>query len=224
MFHYLSSAEHVKVATIQQHQNQPSLLFREPALLASLCDSHHDLRRDTLSVLQPGILHKTPKPRSALSKGSFCFCKARTRTSESHVSSGYLSAFWSQKTQHLPCCPLYARAERTDTLGAKYTYCSKALGNSISVAISITRGAGGFAISPWLEFRAVVSEDSPAFDLFSYNTLLRKTKIDITGGAECILRQLHQLFQEGRASPRDILPDGSTLLHVSTFNIINGIP
>jgi hypothetical protein len=215
VFYCLSSAEHVKVATIQQHQTQPSLLVREPALLASLCVSHHDLGRDTLSVLQSGISQKPRKSRSALSKGFFCSCKGRTRTSESHVYSGYLSAFWSRKTQHLPCCPLYACAERTDTFGAKYTYCSKALGNSIAVAISITRGAGGFAISPWLQFRAVVSEDSPAFSLLSQESACRTPWKDIEKCADMILKQMYQLFQDGKASPTDVLSDGRTLLHVS---------
>jgi len=214
MFYCLSSAEHIKVATIQQNQNQSSLLFREPALLASLCDSHHDLRRDSLSVLQSGITQKPRKPRSALSKGSFCSCKGQTRTSESHVSSGYLSAFWSRKTQHLPYCPLYARAERTDTLGAKYTYCSKAIGNSISVATSITRGAGGFAISPWLQFRAVVSENSPAFALLSHQSAYKTPGNDAEKFADVILEQMYQLFQDGKASPTDVLTDGRTLLHV----------
>jgi hypothetical protein len=215
MFYHLSCTEHVEVATIQQHQNQSSLLFREPALLASLCSNHHDLQRDAQSVLQSGIRQNTRKSSSALSKGFFCSCKGRTRTSESHVSSGYLSAFWSRKTQHLPYCPLYSRAERIDTLGAKYTYCSKALGNSIAIAISITRGAGGFAISPWLQFRAVVSEDSPAFALLDPESAFRPLGKDIETCADLILKQMYKLFQEGKASPTDVLTDGRTLLHVS---------
>ena len=215
MFYPLSCTEHVKVSTIQQHQNQSSLLFREPALLATLCDSHHDLQRDTLSVLQSSIRQKTRNPGSALSQSYFCSCNGRTRTSESHVSSGYLSAFWSRKTQHLPYCPLYARAGQIDTLGAKYTYCSKALGNSIAVAISITRGAGGFAISPWLQFRAVVSRDSPAFALLSVKSAYETPLKDCERCADLILKQMYQLFQDGKASPTDVLSDGRTLLHVS---------
>lgn len=215
MFCNLSCTKPVKVSTIQQHQNQSSLLFREPALLATLCDSHHDLRRDTLSVLQSGIRQKIRKPRPALSKGSFCSCKGRTRTSESYISTRSLSAFWSRKTQHLPYCPLYARGERTDILGAKYTSCSKALGNSIAVAISITRGAGGFAISPQLQFRAVVSNDSPAFALLSYESAFRTPMKDVDKRADLILKQMYQLFQDGKASPTDVLSDGRTLLHVS---------
>jgi hypothetical protein len=214
MFYHLSFTDHVKVATIQQHQNQSSLLFREPALLATLCDSHHDLQRDTLDVLQFDVRQKLRKPMSALSKGSFCSCKGRTRTSESYISTRCLSAFWSRKTQHLPYCPLYARAERIDTLGTKYTYCSKTLGNSIAVAISITRGAGGFAISPWLQFRAVVSEDSPAFALLSWESAYRAPEEDIERYVDVILNQMYQLFQEGKALPTDILTNGRTLLHV----------
>jgi hypothetical protein len=108
-------------------------------------------------------------------------------------------------------------------VGAKYIYCSKVLGHSIAVELSLTRGAGGFAISPWLQLRAVVAKDSPAFALLSYESELRKAKNDISGRVKCILKQLHQLFQEGKASPTDVLPDGSTLLHVSTFEIASGI-
>jgi hypothetical protein len=215
MFYHLSCTEHVKVSTIQQHQNQSSLLFREPALLATLCDSHHDLQRDTLNVLQSDMHQKIRKPMSALSKGSFCSCKGRTRTAESYISTRSLSAFWSRKTQHLPYCPLYARAERIDTLGAKYTYCSKTLGNSIAVAISITRGAGGFAISPWLQFRAVVSKDSPAFALLSHESAFRTPGKDVEKCADVILNQMYRLFEEGKALPTDVLSNGETLLHVS---------
>jgi hypothetical protein len=191
------------------------MLCREPALLASLCDTHQELQRDTITILQSSCCQRIRKPRSALSRSYFCSCNGRTRTSESHVSSGYLSTFWSRKTQHLPSCPLYARAERVDTLGAKYTYCSKALGNSITVAISITRGAGRFAISPSLQFRAVVSRDSPAFALLSHESAYRTSGKDVEKCADLILKQMYQLFQEGKALPTDILSDGRTLLHVS---------
>jgi hypothetical protein len=89
--------------------------------------------------------------------------------------------------------------------------------------MSVTRGAGGFAISPWLQFRAVVSRDSPAFALLDYWSPKIIAENDIIKCAEQILKQLYQLFQEGKASPTDILPHGTTLLHVSTIDITSAI-
>ncbi|KAL2004530.1 hypothetical protein VTN00DRAFT_3415 [Thermoascus crustaceus] len=79
--------------------------------------------------------------------------------------------------------------------------------------MSMTTGAVGLSIGPQLNFRAVVSSDSPAFKLFSRKPVFGfepypSDKIDFIG------QQLYQLFCRVKAAPSDVTPDGETILHV----------
>ncbi len=161
------------------------------------------------------------KPARRLRNNVICSCRCQPQTSRSQFRSyGYnLSGFWDRTTQHLPDCPQYRYSQRTDTLGAKYTYCTKALGYSVAVFMSLRTGAGGFSINPQLTFRAVVPWSSPAFQLFESQEFRRKSETRIRFScsldhANWILEQLYALFQAGTASPTDVLSDGSTFLHV----------
>lgn len=151
---------------------------------------------------------------------SICDCHHYPQKSERHLYLYGLSSFWSRSVQHLPSCPLSRYAQqRVDTIGVKYTYCTKILGYSIAATFSATRGPGGLAISPQLTLRAVVPDDSPAF------SLLRSMEYYCRGDneqfptlidrAEWVLHQLTLLFNDGKASPMDVTQDGRTLLHVS---------
>lgn len=61
----------------------------------------------------------------------------------------------------------------------------------------------------------MISEDSPAFALLSFGSAFRTPGKDVEACADLILKQMYKLFQEGKASPTDVLSDGKTLLHVS---------
>jgi hypothetical protein len=84
--------------------------------------------------------------------------------------------------------------------------------------MSVTRGTGGFSISPHLQFHAVVSDNSPAFRLFSSCLAEEILTTDISNYAEMTLKELHHLFREGKASPTDVLANGETLLHVGPLH------
>ncbi|XMA09919.1 hypothetical protein WAI453_002710 [Rhynchosporium graminicola] len=77
--------------------------------------------------------------------------------------------YWSQAIRHQPHCPLSRYAQqRIDTLGAKYSFCTNALGFSVVATLSMARGAG-FSISPHFIIRAIVPDDSPSFRLLVLN-------------------------------------------------------
>ncbi|OJJ04023.1 hypothetical protein ASPVEDRAFT_73591 [Aspergillus versicolor CBS 583.65] len=112
-------------------------------------------------------------------------------------------------------CLLHAPGKRTINLLMKRTLCNRLLRFSVLASLQITIGAGGFAISPKLEFRPVVPEDSPIF------ILLRSVRLRFKEDSNRSLirdanRRLFELFREGKASPSDTLADGSTILHIVT--------
>jgi hypothetical protein len=97
----------------------------------------------------------------------------------------------------------------------RHTVCNRFLRYSVTASITVTRGAGGFAINPSLQFRRVVAWDSPAFGL------LRKVHIGWSDPTRpSVIQDTHRalfaLFEARLASPTDTLENGETLLHVCT--------
>lgn len=90
---------------------------------------------------------------------------------------------------------------------AKFDICSQWLGSSLKIVMSMTTGAGGLSISPQLNFRAIVSSDSPAFKLVNR---IRNYSLELyqSGGIDFIWQKLYQLFCQGKAAPSDVTPDG----------------
>ena len=157
----------------------------------------------------------------------YCSCTTLTRRRAATYSIGRVKFFKDSvdSSNHSATCPLYIRTETTTTVGFKMGYYGRLLANTVRATISITTGAGGYSINPCLKFHAVVPNSSPAFRLldhkisreFLYTEPLpqSKTVCDYFNSA---LKQLYELFQDGRASPTDTNESGQTLLHVtSTF-------
>jgi hypothetical protein len=68
-------------------------------------------------------------------------------------------------------------------------------------------------ISPSLQVKRVVDWDSPAFEVLGH---LRWDE----QGWEDGRAQLVELFESGKGSPLDILPDGTTMLEVQYFDFL----
>lgn len=81
---------------------------------------------------------------------------------------------------------------------------------TLQVCLKIGTGAGGNAINKNPRFHATVPDDSPAFALFKTKDAgWYKIRLDQRH------RQLFELFQSGKSSPLDKLPNGETILYVS---------
>jgi hypothetical protein len=119
---------------------------------------------------------------------------------------------------HKAGCSLYIPGQKTRILQARQTFCNRLLKFSIVASLNITTGAGGFAIGPQLKFRAVVPEDSPAFKLIFDSRKSILLSRNIKSKLQDIYKKLLQLYQDGRSSPTDTIPGGSTILHVSDTN------
>lgn len=95
----------------------------------------------------------------------------------------------------------------------RYVLCSRFLNFSVNLQINATHGAGGLSICPVLDIQSVVPFDNqPAFDVVGSGLWKLKFSDDVFAD---MFIQLQRLFEEGKASPVDTLPNGATLLHVS---------
>jgi hypothetical protein len=150
-----------------------------------------------------------------------CFCSRLPYTKKTCHSLLTVSIFRLSMTSHCDTCPFSKMAKRTKALGVKYVICSSLLSFSVQAKLSVVTGAGGLSISPRLSFRNIVPRDSPAFkllkglDILSYNEKKPLSHIFVSSYLDNTLRQLHELFSEGKSSPTDVTSNGSTLLHVS---------
>lgn len=85
-----------------------------------------------------------------------------------------------------------------------------------------SRGAGGSSISPIFTFRATVSDTSPTFSLFDYDTVSMKRSQNIDYYAWAT-QALSRLFREQKASPSDVNNRGETLLHVRDYLVVDNV-
>ena len=161
--------------------------------------------------------------RKRTKQKSYCSCTTLIRRIATTCSIGRVDFFRTcvESSNHCVTCPLYIRAEATTTLGFKMGFYRRLLANTIRATISITIGAGGCSINPYLEFHAIVPFYSPAFQLLNYgtfqdhfNTTPPPQPKEVGDYFDFALRKLYELFRDGRASPTDTVKDGSTLLHV----------
>lgn len=117
---------------------------------------------------------------------------------------------------HRKDCELFYFFERESSLDLKFTYYRGVIAQVVKASIHLRRGAGGFSLSPSLSCIRVVSDDSPAFQLL--RKLFTQKILDHTSqlvNLDNLIRKLHELFQDGQASPRDVNSLGGSLLHVS---------
>lgn len=112
-------------------------------------------------------------------------------------------------------CPMWYTS-RKDTM---YRFHSRVFGWRMSGSLELKRSPhtafSGWTILPSLNFRPVVSFDSPSF-----RVVLRYTRSwhdEPESIANC-LRDLITVFQSGRGSPWDVLANGSSLLNVSRLS------
>ena len=82
----------------------------------------------------------------------------------------------------------------------------------------MTRGAGGFSINPTLAFNSIVPSDSGPFKIMNTSFTFDASAADMQATFAFKKRELLHLYQQGKASPRDIDENGNTVMHVSLGN------
>lgn len=181
-----------------------------------------NIKRTTTMAAQNRIT-KDGRNRKRTKQSSWCSCSTLRRERATTYSISGIEFFKrsTESCKHSVACHLYIGTEAATTVGLKMTYYGKLLANTVRASMSITAGAGGFSISPCLNFRAVVPRDSPAFSLLDpsrlYERFPRRSLIDsneLCEYFESALREIYELFRSKAASPNDVDEDGTTLLIV----------
>ena len=193
-------------------------LLRKPNLLQSCCDKVAAQDQDPTSRK---LTYDDRQFRSFLSVSEssqplmpLCSCNIGTTCQSGTWSSGPLNLFHSSSTSrtHQRGCPLRIPPKKKTIIGMRCTFSGLLLSRLISLSMSISHGAGGLSISPNLTFRAIVSDDSPAFALLAEHS--RMTLEEVSLSWDSISQEIYKLFREHKASPSDVNSTGETLLHV----------
>jgi hypothetical protein len=181
------------------HGARPAVLA--PALLRSCLDTQQKFDKHVGNLIA-GAQSQRRKSRIR------CTCSRRNQP------LFFERGIHQQPTTHDDACPFHNQNRAIIVLFRRWTFCSWILSFSIQASLTITKGAGGFSISPHLEFRAIVPVDSPVFRLLldTQTDLMSQAARDVIENTQ---KKLLGLLQEGQGSYSDTLPDGDTILHVS---------
>lgn len=142
-------------------------------------------------------------------------CDQQTTINES-VSSNKASCPLSQGKRTWQDASEVSPTYETISLFRKsFTFCNRFIKKAIHVNFSLIRGAGGLAISPILTIQTVVSADSPVYRLIAKKKReIEEGRVDGVVYFDDYPNQLENLFRGG-SRPSEILPDGTSILHVS---------
>ena len=135
---------------------------------------------------------------------------------ENDKPAPWIASTFTSTLIHRTDCPLCWGSQEVRRFGLKISAPRWLLRRTIEAAMSITRGSGGFSISPMLAFNNIVPSNTGPFKILDLDPL--NSHSCCTATLETVLRhdrqQLSRLYREGKASPRDIDEHGNTVLHV----------
>jgi hypothetical protein len=158
-----------------------------------------------------------PKPAKKSHARVSCRCHGQSNTTIYLQWPIYLSR--TQTKVHNSRCPYSKTEDTVSDLNIRFSMCSVALRRKAQIALAISRGAGISSLSPALKTFRVVDRKSPAFRLVA--SFERRIGPDPSPSAwEKPAQALYMLFETRAASPHDRLPDGQTLLHVSSEAVL----
>ncbi|KAF4501262.1 hypothetical protein FAGAP_2559 [Fusarium agapanthi] len=160
-----------------------------------------------------------------------CPCSARRLRTQRTFRMGSLS-FKDEAVSHqnhFKDCDFYVEANdcwRERTL--RFTGLTGLIGRAVELTLRTTTGAGGFSISPSINYFAMVDEgSSPTFrviNLLVESRLGARWAMESYPGLlfESITRKLRSIFRSGRARPTDVNSRGYSLLHHLTLTMNSG--
>ncbi|QSZ31011.1 hypothetical protein DSL72_000572 [Monilinia vaccinii-corymbosi] len=187
----------VRFNTLESQMKMNHQPTRQPSLMAEQCSRFEAIRDDVYFSRRQQISNSTAPP---------------------YIWPKSFSAFWNHSSSHRITCPYYHLAQQVKAIGASYMLCSKLLRFSLQATISLTQGAGGFSISPQLKFISVVPNDSPSFKLFDFRSD-RNSYPDGILSVEAIMHVkligLFELYHDGKASAKDVTPEGETIIEAA---------
>jgi len=198
----------LNMITNECKDNNIQRLISRPSLLQSALD-------DSYSRFDDGYIVHRKRPRRPRGQSSICTCHIGQTSAAQWMVGRNFQLFTNAVGTHSRSCPLFKGSWQNYMVGFKYVHSAALL--ALEASFTISRGAGGFSVSPFLQVRGLVRDNSPAFELVwtclknIWHSKDEKCEAHVTEG----LQQLRSLFDLGEAAPGDIDPKGRNLLHVS---------
>lgn len=200
-------------------------LIQRPSLFRSVYDEtgYLESTRNLSDYTQKTPFEPGSSPRPFFQAADQrCTCRPRISRKRSNRTHGkwfpretWNVSFYTANSSHRRGCPTFLQSK--NAIGLRLSYCGYLLARTLEASISITRGAGGFSISPTISFSALVPSDSPVFRLLEFNFSSRTSVQDMSRSFNGRIQQIHHLFETHVASPYDVDQDGNTMLHVSSL-------
>lgn len=195
-------------------------LLEKPSLLRDVCD---EINRASdvgpMSVMQNMQPVLSDLSSRKVFKRTKCACRLSTCTLEWDYDrwrnarhTGSWDARWNTSpVRHGQDCALFHYHEREKSWQLRLMCYRSLVGRVLQAFMHLRRGAGGFSISPILDCIRLVPTHSPEFQ-----SLWLFGDIDPQDDPQFLfIGILQSWFQDCRASPRDVIPSGQTILHVS---------
>ncbi|KAL8858973.1 MAG: hypothetical protein Q9178_004454 [Gyalolechia marmorata] len=114
---------------------------------------------------------------------------------------------------HRPGC---AEAQEEKQIGLRISFSGRLIQGAIQAAMSMTRGAGGFSISPVLAYSPVVPSGTGPFRVIRMVDDREEIHAsDLRTALGSWTQELLQLYQAGKASPRDVDGEGNNIMHIA---------
>ncbi|KAL5003015.1 hypothetical protein BDV10DRAFT_180710 [Aspergillus recurvatus] len=163
-----------------------------------------EMERMTLAIWNDAqhqqVLHSAPDTNLRAAAKATCNC--------TRVVTSPLNEMASPRT-----CPRHRRRMQMKARARRFRFASAWLGLSVEATLSILTGGNVLSVCPSLSFHAIVSEDSPAFQLVRSLPPGNSTPRQISWHYSAMTRKLQRMFDSPYASPFDRLQNGRTLLH-----------
>lgn len=187
-------------------------MIQKPSLIQSAYKEQRRLQSQQLNLRSRSLQHCTCR---ALTKYR-PLCKSKSyRYQGISAPRQWNAATFTSTLVHRQDCPLFEEAEEVKQFGFRVSYSGSLLAGTIQAAMSMTRGYGGFSISPMLAYNPTVSSDAAVFRILDFRFKGRTSAADMQATFVFRKQELSRLYLEGKASPRDMDEEGNTVLHVS---------
>lgn len=195
---------------------QPSIA-QSPSLIRSV---HEECR------LRSSKTNSKPRPFQR------CICRPSTahippnalrwrRRSAARTSGCLDAAIFGGAVVHQRDCPFFGQFDVEKQFGMRLSYSGPLLARALLISMSMTRGSGGFSMSPTLAFSPTVPSHAPAFKALECLIFSKSTSaFDMEAKFEFTKQELSRLYRDGKASPYDLDEYGNTVLHMAC-NVFN---
>ncbi|CEN60941.1 hypothetical protein ASPCAL07612 [Aspergillus calidoustus] len=183
--------------------------------IAQRLDERHSNMEGTMNVIQNRLDQMETDIRASMERQSISPSSLRQLMHDQQANDECLRSLgpnvWPNRRAHKSWTGNQTKKVRS--LIFRHAVCNRFLRFTVTASLTVTRSAGVCSISPNLQFRSIVPDNSPAFSLLQ----AAMRRLEMGEHSKSIIRDtrtaLFELFYTGKASLTDTLGDGTTIMH-----------